>query len=114
MGIAVNSLDVPILKMTNAVIAMDKKEAAPPETTACINCGSCLNHCPLKLDPRSIERAYKQKSGGDLEKLHVDLCMECGCCSYVCPAKRPLVQTNKLGKSILREYIKKKEEGKNE
>lgn len=115
MGIAVNSLDVPVLKMTNAVVAMDENEAAPPKTTACINCGRCLNHCPLRLDPRAIERAYKTDSGEDLQKLHVDLCMECGCCSYVCPAKRPLVQTNKLAKSVLKTFInKKKEEEKNE
>ena len=116
MGISVASMDAPVLKMTNAVIAMDEKEAAPPKTTACINCGKCLNHCPFKLDPRQIARAYKQSSGEDLEKLCVDLCMECGCCSYVCPAKRPLVQTNKLAKSVLRDYInkKKEEEDKNE
>lgn len=116
MGISVPSGDAPVLKMTNAVIAMDKKEAVPPKTTACINCGKCLNHCPFKLDPRAIARAYKTGSEEDLEKLCVDLCMECGCCSYVCPAKRPLVQTNKLAKSMLRNYINKKkaEEEENE
>jgi len=31
--------------------------------------------------------------------------MECGCCSYVCPAKRPLVETNKMSKTLLREYM---------
>ncbi len=115
MGIAVPDLNAPVLKMTNAVIAMDEKEAVPPKATACINCGNCLNHCPFKLDPRAIAKAYSQSSGGDLEKLCVDLCMECGCCSYVCPAKRPLVQTNKLAKTVLRNYLnKKKEEEKNE
>jgi electron transport complex protein RnfC len=93
---------------------MDEKEAALPKTTACINCGRCLNHCPLKLDPRAIAKAYALDSGEDLKKLCVDLCMECGCCSYVCPAKRPLVQTNKLAKTVLRNYMKKKEEDKNE
>ncbi len=112
MGIAVPDLDAPVLKMTNAAIAMDENEAAPPKTTACINCGRCLNHCPLKLDPRAIARAYTLNSGEDLEKLCVDLCMECGCCSYVCPAKRPLVQTNKLAKIVLRNYLSKKEEEK--
>jgi electron transport complex protein RnfC len=28
-------------------------------------------------------------------------CMECGCCSYICPAKLSLVQTFKLGKKIV-------------
>lgn len=114
MGIAVPDLEAPVLKMTNAVLAMDEKEAIPPEPSACINCGRCLNSCPLKLDPRAIAKAYNLNSGEDLEKLCVDLCMECGCCSYVCPAKRPLVQTNKLSKIVLRNYIKKKEEEKNE
>ena len=109
MGIAVPSLEVPILKNTNAIIAMDEKEAAPPKTTPCINCGACLNHCPLRLDPREIARAYKKGEAEDLKTLCVDLCMECGCCSYICPAKRHLVQTNKLAKAMLREYNAKQQ-----
>ena len=105
MGLAVPSLDMPVLKNTNAVIAMGEREAAPPKTTACINCGACINHCPLRLDPREISRAYKLDSAKDLSALHVDLCMECGCCSYICPANRPLVQTNKLAKTKLRAYL---------
>ena len=107
MGIAVPDLSAPVLKNTNAIIAMDEKEAAPPKVTPCINCGACLNHCPLRLDPREISRAYKKNSPEDLKTLCVDLCMECGCCSFVCPAKRHLVQTNKLAKAVLREYAAK-------
>ncbi len=108
MGIAVPSDAEPVLKNTNAIIAMDEKEAAPKKTTACIGCGACMNHCPFRLDPRSIAKAYDLDRGEDLEKLCVDLCMECGCCSYVCPANRPLVQTNKLAKIKLRAYQTKK------
>ena len=109
MGLAVPSLDSPILKNTNAITAMDIKEATPPKATPCIRCGACLNHCPLRLDPREIARAYKLGSVEDLQTLHVDLCMECGCCSYICPAHRPLVQTNKLAKALLRVNQAKKE-----
>ena len=109
MGLAVPSLDSPILKNTNAITAMDIKEATPPKTTPCIRCGACLNHCPLRLDPREIARAYKLGSVEDLQTLHVDLCMECGCCSYICPAHRPLVQTNKLAKALLKVSQAKKE-----
>ena len=109
MGITVPSMDEPVLKNTNAVIFMDKKEAAPPKITACISCGACAAHCPFRLDPRSIARAYKLEDGAALEKLAVDLCMECGCCSYVCPAHRPLVQTNKLGKQMLKKYLSAKQ-----
>ena len=46
-----------------------------------------------------------------LDELKVNACMECGCCSFVCPANRPLVQTNKLAKQFLKEE-KAKEEAK--
>lgn len=98
MGIAVPSLDEPVLKNTNAVIAMDEKEAALPKTTPCIGCGACTMNCPLRLDPRAIAKAYKLNDKESLKLLCVDICMECGCCSYVCPANQPLVQTNKLAK----------------
>ena len=115
MGIAVPSDAEPVLKNTNAIIAMDEKEATPKKTTACIGCGACMNHCPFRLDPREIARAYKLDRGEELEKLCVDLCMECGCCSFVCPANRPLVQTNKLAKIKLRAYqTKKKAEAEKE
>lgn len=108
MGIAVPSLSEPVLKNTNAIIAMDKKEATLPKTTPCIACGACTEHCPFRLDPRAIAKAYKLDDGEALEKLCVDLCMECGCCSFICPANRPLVQTNKLAKIKLRNYLTKK------
>lgn len=106
MGIAVPSLDLPVLKMTNALIAFDEKDATLPKPTACINCGECVNHCPLQLDPRAISKAYKLDLCEELKKLSADLCMECGCCSYVCPAKRHIVQTNKLAKAKLSKYLK--------
>lgn len=114
MGIAVPSLDAPVLKMTNAVIALDEKEATPPKTTACINCGACVNHCPLRLDPREISRAYKLDLCDELQMLCADLCMECGCCAYVCPANRHIVQTNKLAKAKLMKYIREQKAEKEE
>ena len=104
MGIAVPDLDVPILKNTNAVVAFAEEDALLPEPTACIRCGRCIDHCPLRLMPADIENAYKLKDGEMLEKLKVNLCMECGCCAFVCPARRPLVQVNKLAKGVLKEY----------
>ena len=49
-----------------------------------------------------IERAYKLKNVDELNRLKVMLCMECGCCSFVCPAKRELVLVNKLSKGMVR------------
>ena len=104
MGMALPDLERPLLKQNNAILAFDEKEARTPEPTACIGCGRCEAHCPLKLSPCEISKAYALKDGASLEKAKVNLCMECGCCSYVCPAKRQLVQTNKLAKAALREY----------
>ena len=104
MGISVPDLEQPILKSTNAILAFDAKDAAPPKETACIKCGRCIAACPLNLMPADIETAFQLKDGAMLEKLRVNICMECGCCSFACPAKRPLVQTNKLAKQTLRAY----------
>ena len=112
MGISVPNLDVPVLKNTNALVALDEKEAAPAKTTACIRCGACANHCPFKLNPAAIAKAYKNDDMETLAELRVDICMECGCCSFICPANRPLVQTNKLAKAALREAAQKAKEVK--
>ena len=104
MGVSVTSLDTPIQKHTNAVIALNEKDATPPKETACIKCGKCIAHCPLNLMPCEIETAFNRKSGEVLEKLKVNICMECGCCSYICPAHRNLVQVHKLSKVMLKNY----------
>ena len=110
MGIAVPDLDVPILKNTNAVLAFAEEDAVLPKSTACIRCGRCIAHCPLKLMPAEIESAYKAKDFELLGELKVNICMECGCCAFVCPARRPLVQVNKLAKAGMRDYQKQQKE----
>ena len=112
MGVTVIDLKSPVLKNTNALIALTAKEAKLPKTTACIRCGACTNTCPLGLAPASIAQAYKKRDTDALKRLSVDTCMLCGCCSFVCPANRPLVQTNSLSKALLREE-KAKEAAKN-
>ena len=103
MGITVPTADEPVMSNTNAVLALTKKEAWLPKTTACIRCGSCTNHCPFGLAPMAISHAYKVGDVDTLKTLNLDTCMLCGCCSFVCPANRPLVQRNKLAKDLLKE-----------
>lgn len=111
MGITVPNTQMPILTNTNAVLALTKKESKLPKTTACIRCAACVNTCPFGLAPTAISRAYDNKEIEELITLSVSSCMECGCCSFVCPANRPLVQKNKLAKQLLRE-TKSKEANK--
>ena len=110
MGIAVPDLDQPVLKNTNAVLAMTEADAVLPEPTACIRCGRCIRHCPLRLMPSHIVAAYEAGNMERLAELKVNLCMECGCCSFGCPAHRPLVQTNKLAKAKLAAWRKAQSE----
>lgn len=112
MGISVPDISAPVLKNTNGVLALTPKESKLPKTTACIRCGSCTNHCPFGLAAAEILLAYDRKDTERLEALSVNTCMECGCCSFICPANRPLVQTNKLAKALLKEK-KAKEATKN-
>jgi electron transport complex protein RnfC len=112
MGIAVPDDGVPVLKSTNAVLAFNKKDAALPPETPCIRCGRCVKACPMNLMPLNIETAYQLKKPELLETYKVNLCMECGCCAFVCPAKRRLVQVMKLSKSMLKSYQDKNEAGK--
>ena len=107
MGVTVPGDAAPVLKATNAVLALTAKEAKLPKTTNCIRCGACTNACPFGLAPAGISHCVKVGDVKSLKLLHVDACMECGCCSFICPANRPLVQRNQLGKAMLREEITK-------
>ena len=107
MGVTVCKTDMPILKNTNAILALTEKETKLPKTTACIRCGACVNTCPFSLAPSAIAAAYEKKDVEALKELSVMSCMECGCCSFVCPANRPLVQMNKLSKQLIRDEAKK-------
>ncbi len=113
MGISVPNTDVPVLKQTNAILALNKKEVSAPKETACIRCGTCLNTCPLGINPQAIARAYDLRDMEKLRKAGIEVCMECGCCAYNCPASRPLVQINKMAKVAYREYKMEKEKEAN-
>ncbi len=108
MGIPAWSLNEPTLKTTGAVTVLSVKESTELETTACIHCGRCVESCPHFLNPTAFSHAMELESVDDrmarLEEYSVNLCMECGSCSYVCPARRPLVQNIRLAKTALRNY----------
>ena len=107
MGVSVADLSFPILKQNNAVLAFSRAEAQLPAAGECIHCGRCIETCPMGLSPVIIAKAYNAKNTAELGRLMVDLCMECGSCSYVCPAKRPVTDTMRLAKAMLRKGAKK-------
>jgi len=101
MGIALPSIDFPVVKTTNCLIACSEETTKNLEETACIKCGRCLSVCPMILNPPNMERAYALGNLELLNKYKVNMCVECGCCAYTCPAKRKLVQVFQLAKEKL-------------
>jgi electron transport complex protein RnfC len=99
MGMSLPTADMPVVKTTNALLAIKKYDER--KTSACIRCGRCVNVCPFGIMPAEIERAYKIRDVEALKSLKVTLCMNCGSCTYVCPANRKLAETNQLAKMLI-------------
>ncbi len=93
MGVAMFSLDVPIIKTSSAILLFSKDEGLMPPEKNCFRCAKCVEHCPIGLMPLDLN--YYVLSGDiDAFEKHNGLdCIECGSCSYVCPAKRHLAQS---------------------
>ncbi|UJL38829.1 electron transport complex subunit RsxC [Pantoea agglomerans] len=103
MGFTLPSLDVPVVKITNCILAPSASEMANnDEEQSCIRCSACADACPAKLLPQQL---YWFSQGGDHDKArahHIDDCIECGACAYVCPSNIPLVQYYRQEKAELR------------
>ena len=102
MGFAMTGLEAPICKNNNALtcLTVDEVEIAESEMTACLRCGRCSRACPLGLSPQLMQVAAIRKDYDRYEhKLYGLDCIGCGCCTYGCPAKRPLMQLFKTTKA---------------
>ncbi len=102
MGLALMSTELPILKQTNAVLALAEEDVQEHPASTCIRCGRCVDACPMKLMPTAITKAYHAGNTEELKRLSTMTCMECGCCTFSCPAHRPILQTIRMAKDVLR------------
>jgi electron transport complex protein RnfC len=102
MGVAQDSLQNPVLKHTNALLAFDYKNGKLSEESPCIRCGKCVEACPMNLLPLYLNLNAVHGNLDGLKKYKAMDCIECGSCSYVCPAKRHLVHSIRLGKALVR------------
>ena len=100
MGFGMFDLNVPTTKTSTALLALSKDDVAAMEPGPCINCGRCVEVCPGRVIPSRLadyaehfdEEAFLKNNGME--------CCECGCCSFICPAKRPLTQEIKSMRKI--------------
>ena len=102
MGVAQVELLSPIVRANSGLLAFTADGVQAPRTTACIRCDACIDNCPIHLAPIDIQKAYEKSDVAAMDKLMADLCVECGTCSYVCPAKQPLAQSTRLARAMLR------------
>jgi len=108
MGMALASLDVPIIKTSSAITAFVEDQVAAEQETPCIRCGKCIDACPSHLAPAALMNCAEK---ADMEKflaLNGMECYECGSCTYVCPAKRPLTQGCKQMRQMVMAARRKK------
>ncbi|MDR0380052.1 MAG: electron transport complex subunit RsxC [Candidatus Accumulibacter sp.] len=100
MGFELPSLDAPVVKATNCVIAGSPTLFPPPAPEMpCIRCGACARACPHELQPFELYWFARARNFGKAQEYQLFDCIECGCCAYVCPARIPLVQYFRFAKS---------------
>ena len=108
MGYGMFQLDVPTTKTSTALLALTQDDVSAMEPSPCINCGRCVEACPGRIVP-SLLATYAEHFDEEAFVEHNGMeCCECGCCSFVCPAKRPLTQEIKSMRKIQLAKKKKK------
>ncbi|MCL2161468.1 MAG: electron transport complex subunit RsxC [Betaproteobacteria bacterium] len=103
MGFSLPSLDAPVTKGCNCLIAASNEIfPPPPPEQPCIRCSNCTSSCPVGLQPFELYWASRAKNFDNAERHHLFSCIECGCCAYVCSAHIPLVDYFRFAKSEIR------------
>jgi len=101
MGKALANADVPVVKGTSGIILFPKSESERPVSKPCIRCAKCVSACALNLEPYLLMILSEKGLFERAEKERITDCMECGSCSYTCPAGRPLLDYIRLGKATV-------------
>lgn len=101
MGKALNNTYIPVVKGTSGIILFPKDESERYDINPCIRCAKCISACALNLEPYLLMTLTKKGLFERAENERITDCMECGSCSYICPAGRPLLDYIRLGKSTV-------------
>jgi electron transport complex protein RnfC len=106
MGRAMINADAPVTKGTSGILLLTKEESLRRPMHNCIRCAKCVSACPMGLEPSLLMNLSEYKLWDDAEKNYIVDCIECGSCSYTCPANRPLLDYIRLGKSTVTGIIR--------
>ena len=100
MGFPQSTLETPIMKGSNGIIAINSDHT---QEVACIKCGRCVDVCPMELKPLYFAKYADEGNWAGFKEQKVMDCMECRCCEYICSSKIPLISKIKVGKAAVRE-----------
>ncbi len=108
MGIALHDTEVPVTKTTSGILCLTKKAAEIPPESNCIRCGKCVEHCPMGLMPLYLNSDTLAGDDDAFIAHHGIDCIECGSCSFICPAKRQLAQSIRVNKRAVMAKLRAK------
>lgn len=108
MGKAISNIDAPVTKSVGGILVMRADESHRRAEQPCIRCAKCVDACPMGLEPYLLMTLSRQHLQQEAEDHGVMNCLECGCCSYICPSYRPLLDAIRLSKTTIRKNQKKR------
>ena len=100
MLLALSDVNVPMMKGSNGIIAIETDQTEP---VACIKCGRCVDVCPMELSPLYFAKYADEQNWQGMKDKNVMDCVECRSCEYICSSKIPIVTKIKAGKAAVRE-----------
>ncbi|MFW5943885.1 MAG: electron transport complex subunit RsxC [Bacteroidota bacterium] len=110
MGKALSSLEVPVVKGTSGILVIPEKDAHRDEEFNCIRCAKCVDACPMGLEPYLLKQLAQLERYEECEENAIMDCMECGSCSFTCPARVPLLDYIRLGKTNVNQIIRNRKD----